>query len=87
MIRRMFAVQDLMKVVREIIVDAPGLGQRIKDARESDPRSLRAICEAVGMSQMNWYRVEAEKQTLPEPTLRKIEEVLGVDFGVKFDDH
>ena len=37
------------------------------------------------MSQMNWYRIEKEEQDLPEPTLLKIEEVLGVNFGVKFD--
>ena len=79
-------MQDLMKVVREVAVDVPGLGQRIKEAREADTRSLKAICKAVGMSQMNWYRVEAEKQSLPEPTLRKIEEVLGVDFGVSFGE-
>nr|WP_237741490.1 helix-turn-helix transcriptional regulator [Anabaena sp. PCC 7108] len=54
--------------------------------RESDPRSLKAICEAAGISQMNWYRIEKEQQSLPEETLRKIEEVLGVDFGVSFDD-
>lgn len=77
--------QELMKVVREISIDAPGLGLRIKQAREADSRSLKAICEAVGMSQMNWYRIEREAQLLPEETLRKIEEVLGVDFDVKFD--
>jgi hypothetical protein len=38
------------------------------------------------MPSMNWYRIEAEEQTLPEETLQKIEEVLGVDFGVVFDD-
>ena len=35
---------------------------------------------------MNWYRIEDEKQTLPLETLRSIEKVLGVDFGVKFPE-
>ncbi|ABW32246.1 conserved hypothetical protein (plasmid) [Acaryochloris marina MBIC11017] len=38
------------------------------------------------MSATNWYRIESEKQLLPEETLRKIESVLGVDFGIKFDE-
>ncbi|WGV29129.1 helix-turn-helix domain-containing protein [Halotia branconii] len=79
-------VQTLMKVVRETILEIPGLGKRIKQARENDPRSLKEIAAAANMSPMNWYRIESEEQALPEPTLRKIEEVLGVDFEVQFDD-
>jgi transcriptional regulator with XRE-family HTH domain len=79
-------VQTLMKVVRETILEIPGLGKRIKQAREADPRSLKEIAHAANMSPMNWYRIESEEQALPEPTLRKIEEVLGANFGVKFDD-
>ncbi|AFZ11327.1 helix-turn-helix domain protein [Crinalium epipsammum PCC 9333] len=75
-----------MKVVKTLEVEVPRLGQRIKEAREADPRSLKEICKTVGMSQMNWYRIEDEKQMLPENKLRKIEQVLGVDFGVSFDD-
>ena len=79
-------MQILMRVIRETIIDTPNLGQKIKEAREADPRSLKFICETVGMSQMNWYRIEKEDQDLPELTLRKIEDVLGVDFGVKFEE-
>lgn len=79
-------MQTLMKVTRTITVDTPGLGQRIREARESDPRTLTDICAAAGMATANWYRIEAEKQDLPETTLRKIEAVLGVDFGVSFDE-
>lgn len=75
-----------MKVVREIVIDVPGLGARIKAAREADSRSLKAICDAVGMVSVNWYRIENEKQSLPEETLRKIEEVLGVSFGIDFEE-
>ncbi|WP_041661334.1 helix-turn-helix domain-containing protein [Acaryochloris marina] len=75
-----------VKVVRTQEISVPGLGDRIKSARENDPRSLSAICGATGMSATNWYRIESEKQLLPEETLRKIESVLGVDFGIKFDE-
>ena len=74
-----------MKVTKTVSTDVPKLGAKIKQAREADLRSLKAICELVGMSQTNWYRIEEEKQTLPIETLRKIEEVLGIDFGVKLE--
>jgi transcriptional regulator with XRE-family HTH domain len=74
-----------MRVTKTIYIDAPGLGARIKAARESDPRPLTAICRAIDLSTNNWYRIEKEQQTLPEETLRKIEKVLDVDFGVDFD--
>lgn len=76
-------VSSAMKVTKTITIEVPGLGAKIKEARVDDERSLKAICEAVGMSQMNWYRIEDEKQSLPLETLRKIEKVLEVDFGVK----
>jgi len=74
-----------MKVTKTILIDIPGLGAKIKEARVADFRSLKRICEAVGMSQTNWYRIEEEKQTLPIETLRKIEEVLAVNFGVSLE--
>lgn len=78
-------MQTLMNVIRETIIDVPNLGQKIKQAREADPRSLKSICETIRMSQMNWYRIEREEQDIPESTLRKIENVLGVNFGVDFN--
>jgi hypothetical protein len=33
-----------VKRVQEIVVDFPGLGQRIRHAREHDDRSLSQIC-------------------------------------------
>ncbi len=76
-----------MKVKRSIEKDVPGLGARIKQAREADSRSLEAICAQAQMSRVYWYDIEAEKirGALPESTLRKIEEALGVDLGVNFD--
>ncbi len=78
-------VQTAVRITKEIGVEVPGLGERIREARLDDRRSLKAICDAVGMSSQNWYRIEKEKQSLPIETLRKIEEVLGVDFGVKIE--
>jgi transcriptional regulator with XRE-family HTH domain len=75
-----------MKVVKEIEVDVPDLGVRIKEARENDPRSLRAIAKAAGMSATNWLRIEEENnKTLPLKTLKTIQNVLGVSFGVEID--
>jgi transcriptional regulator with XRE-family HTH domain len=69
-------------------VEVPGLGSRVKDARLSDPRSLLAICREVGMSPRNWYNIEdGVTKALPVETLRRIEAVLGVDFGVKTEDN
>lgn len=76
----------LMKVVRKTVLEVSGLGQRIKQAREADSRSLKALAESAGMTSMNWYRIEAEEQELPEETLRKVEQALGVDLGVSFHD-
>ncbi len=77
-----------MKVRKVIDRDVPGLGQQIKDAREADGRSVEAICSLVGVSRVYWYDIEAERirGALSEKTLRKIEEVFNLKFGVSFDD-
>ncbi len=78
-----------VQVVREIILDVPNLGERIKEARisaQKQGKSLTKIAADAGMSVQNWYRIEQERQKLPEETLLLIEESLGVDLGVKFDE-
>jgi transcriptional regulator with XRE-family HTH domain len=73
-----------MKVQKVTEIDVPGLGQQIKQARESDGRKLTRICAEVGMTTANWYKIEGEDtKALPLETLRRIEEVLGVNFGVE----
>jgi transcriptional regulator with XRE-family HTH domain len=77
--------------VRRIIkleVDVPGLGDRIKQAREARGRPVTQMAKEVGISRNYWYQLEAEAVLggVAEETLRKIEEVLGVDLGVQFDD-
>ena len=67
--------------------EVPHLGRKIKEAREKDPRSLTDICQLVGMTTSNWYRIEKEEtKVLPEETLRSIEKVLNINFGVNFDE-
>ncbi len=72
-----------LKVIKTIEVEVPGLGSRIKEARMNDPRTLKAICEAAGMSPQNWSRIERETQTVSVDVLHRIEAALGVDFGIK----
>lgn len=76
----------VMKVRKVLEKEVPGLGARIKQAREADPRSLVQLCREIGMSPPNWYRIENEEpRYVPLRTLRLIEKVLGVDFGIDFD--
>ncbi len=77
----------LMKVRKVIEIEVMGLGSRIRQVREADSRSLAEICRQIPMSTMNWYRIEAEEtKALPIETLRRIEFVLDVEFGVEFGD-
>ncbi|MEB3294547.1 MAG: helix-turn-helix transcriptional regulator [Synechococcales bacterium] len=76
--------------VRRIIkqeVDIPDLGRKIRQAREADDRTVTDLAKAVGISRNYWYQIEAESVLggVAEDTLRQIEKVLQVDFGVKFD--
>jgi transcriptional regulator with XRE-family HTH domain len=76
-----------MKVRRTIDVEIPSLGKRIRQAREADRRSLAEICRQIPMTTMNWYKIEAEEtKALPIETLRRIEEVLGVNFSIYLDE-
>lgn len=76
----------LMKVRKIIDMEAPGLGAKIKAARKSDNRSLISICKEIELTPMYWYKIEAEEvKVLPVETLNRIEKVLGIEFGVKFD--
>jgi transcriptional regulator with XRE-family HTH domain len=74
-----------MKVRRTIDIEIPGLGKRIRQAREADKRSLAEICRQIPMTTMNWYKIESEEtKALPIETLQRIEEVLKVDFSINF---
>jgi len=76
-----------MKVRKTIDREFPGLGSRIKRAREQDARSLVQICAEIDMTPANWYKIENEEtKVLPLETLRKIEDVLQVNFGVQITE-
>ena len=75
-------VQAAVKVTKTVEVEVPKLEERIKELRKADKRSITQLCAAVGMTPANWYKIEAGR-SMPIETLRKIEEVLGTDFGVE----
>ena len=77
--------------VRRIIkleIEIPNLGQKIKQAREADPRSVTKLAKTVGISRNYWYQLEAEAVLggVAEDTIKKIETVLDTDFNIKFDE-
>ncbi|MBW4558268.1 MAG: helix-turn-helix domain-containing protein [Trichormus sp. ATA11-4-KO1] len=78
-----------VQVKRSIVIvrDFPGLGERIKKAREGDKRSLTQICKDSGVSRTYWHQIENEATLSPitEDIVRKIEVTLGIDLGVSFD--
>lgn len=76
-----------INVKKTIQKEFPLLGDMIKDARECDRRSLAEICRQASISPNHWYKIESGEITgLPIETLRRIESVLGKDFGVTLDD-
>ncbi len=75
---------EAMKVRKTIDIEIPGLGEKIEATRRADARTLRDICGQVNMTTANWHRIEKEEtKFLPIETLREIERVLGVDFGIE----
>ena len=78
--------QRRMRIRKVIEVEIDGLGQRIKDARKeiAGKKSLRQICDEVGVTPTYWYDLEKEtlKGALSVENLSAIELALGVSFGV-----
>ncbi|MBN3993855.1 MAG: helix-turn-helix transcriptional regulator [Nostoc sp. NMS2] len=66
----------------------PGLATKIQQAQEASGLSVTEACRRIGISRTYWYKLINDDlpEGMAEPTFRKIEEVLGVDFGVSFDD-
>jgi ribosome-binding protein aMBF1 (putative translation factor) len=79
---------DIVKIRRYTDIEISGLGGKIKQARKADGRSVEVLAGEADISRSYWHDIEAERirDALPEDTLRKIERVLGIDLGVKFDD-
>lgn len=84
-------IKKMAVKVRRIVkqeIDIPGLGARLKKAREASERPVTELAKSVGISRNYWYQLEAEAVLggVAEETLRKIEQVLNVNFGACFDD-
>jgi transcriptional regulator with XRE-family HTH domain len=79
----------LMKVRQIKDVEAPNLGQRVKEARifMSNRKTLEQILDEVELSRTYWYDIENERLrgALSIENLRKIEKVLEIDFGILMD--
>ena len=68
-------------------VEIPDLNVRIAKAQKDSGKAISTVCKMVGFSRSYWYQmVNGKEDAIAEETLRKIEEVLGVNFGVKFND-
>lgn len=67
--------------------DYPDLAERIRTARLASDKPITKLAAAADVSVSNWYAIEQERiKVLPVQTLRRMEQVLGVDFGVRFED-
>ena len=82
----MLATKMRIRWIKEIEID--GLGGVIKKARINSSKTVEQLCDEVGVSRTYWYDIENERirGALSLENLRKIEEVLGIDFGVNFDE-
>ena len=77
----------LMDVVRSERVTVTDLGSQIKQARIDDGRSAQVLATLADISTGYWYQIENEQRSwISEEVLRRIEKVLGADFGVKCAD-
>ncbi|MGB3205187.1 MAG: transcriptional regulator [Crinalium sp.] len=67
-------------------VEVLDLHKRIADAQKKSGKPVSEVCKEVGFSRAYWYQIVNEKEdSIANETLQKIEEVLGVNFGVEFD--
>ena len=78
----------LVKITWTQEMEVSGLGKRIEAARRQSKRSVADLAKAAGISRAYWYDLEQERirQSVPIETIRNVEESLGVDFGVSFDE-
>lgn len=65
-------------------VNLPGLGSRIRSAREEKQLTSTWVAAHASMSVANLYRIETEDaKSLPRETLKKLSEAIGVDFDAE----
>jgi transcriptional regulator with XRE-family HTH domain len=65
-------------------VDVPHLGDRIKAAVEASGKTPTTVASLAEMSVANLYRITSEEtKSVPRETLRRLSDVLGVDFDAE----
>lgn len=75
-----------VKVRRHQEADVFDFGEKLKEARIADGRSVQTLSTSAGISIGYWYQLEREDRGwISIEILESIEKVLGVSFGVKFD--
>ncbi len=69
-------------------INVPDLAERIQQAQIASKLSVTEVCRRIGISRTYWYKLINNdiSEGLAEPTLRKIEQALGIDLGVNFND-
>lgn len=76
-----------MRVIRRRERSVPGLVEKIQEAMDASDLAITTICGKAGFSYQYWRSVaRAKDPTMSEENIRGLERVLGVDFGVTFED-
>jgi transcriptional regulator with XRE-family HTH domain len=76
----------IVKVRRYQEAEVPHFGEKLKQARLADGRSVQLLATLAGISVGYWYQLEKEdREWISEEVLRSIESVLNIDFGAKFN--
>ena len=76
-----------MRVRKVQEIDIPDLSGKLLAARKAAKDSLLEICRQLDITPTYWYKLEkGEASTINYDLLRKIEEVLSLDFNVRFSD-
>lgn len=76
-----------MRVRKVQEIDIPDLSGKLLAARKAAKDSLLEICRQLDITPTYWYKLEkGEASTINYDLLKKIEEVLSLDFNVRFSD-
>ncbi|XHX80807.1 MAG: helix-turn-helix domain-containing protein [Stenomitos frigidus ULC029] len=82
-----FSFRTFMRVRKVQEIDIPDLSGKLLAARKAAKESLLEICRQLEITPTYWYKLEkGEASTINYDLLRKIEEVLSLDFNVRFSD-
>ena len=77
-------------IIREVVKReqaVPGLGEKIKRAQVDSGVSIEKLIRAINISRTYWHRIVGdEDMVLSVELLRQIEDFLGINFGVDFEE-